>query len=82
MEQIDDLLLDHQVPSIRTQATPILFVHRMWGGSRCFADYRRIAKRYGAEYLEVEGHGHMFLLEDGWEAPLEGVLAWARRATS
>lgn len=43
---------------------------------------RRIAKRYGAEYLEVEGHGHMFLLEDGWEAPLERVLAWARRATS
>ncbi len=43
---------------------------------------RRIAKRYGAEYLEVEGHGHMFLLEDGWEAPLEGVLKWARRATS
>jgi hypothetical protein len=33
MEQIDDLLLDHQVPSIRKHAEPILFV-RVLGWAR------------------------------------------------
>ncbi len=41
---------------------------------------RRIARRYRAEYQEVRGHGHMLMLEDGWERPFKDVLAWMERA--
>jgi non-heme chloroperoxidase len=37
---------------------------------------RRIARRYGAAYQEAVGHAHMLMLEDDWERPFEGVLAW------
>ncbi|MBI4635861.1 MAG: alpha/beta fold hydrolase [Candidatus Rokubacteria bacterium] len=37
---------------------------------------RRIARKYGADYLEAEGHAHMLSLEDGWEEPLARVLGW------
>lgn len=40
---------------------------------------RRIARRYRADYLEADGHAHMLMLEDGWERPFEGVLAWMAR---
>ena len=41
---------------------------------------RRIARRYGSEYQEATGHGHMLMLEDGWEQPFKDVLAWMARA--
>ncbi|HEV3350748.1 MAG TPA: alpha/beta fold hydrolase [Methylomirabilota bacterium] len=41
---------------------------------------RRIARRYGSEYQEAAGHGHMLMLEDGWEQPFKDVLAWMARA--
>ncbi len=41
---------------------------------------RKIAKKYGADYIEVEGHAHMLPLEDGWEAPLGRILGWLERA--
>ena len=40
---------------------------------------RRIARRYGSEYQEAAGHGHMLMLEDGWEQPFKDVLAWMER---
>lgn len=41
---------------------------------------RRIARRYGAEYQEAVGHAHMLMLEDEWEGPFRGILAWLERA--
>jgi pimeloyl-ACP methyl ester carboxylesterase len=41
---------------------------------------RRIAQKYGSEYVEAPGFGHMLLLEDGWEAPFGRVLAWLEQA--
>lgn len=41
---------------------------------------RRIAARYGSEYVEVAGHAHMLMLEDGWERPFARVLDWLDRA--
>ena len=41
---------------------------------------RRIARRYGSEYQEAAGHGHMLMLEDSWEQPFKDVLAWMARA--
>ncbi|MDP2628118.1 MAG: alpha/beta fold hydrolase [Candidatus Rokubacteria bacterium] len=40
-----------------------------------------IARRYGAEYLEAAGHGHMLMLEDDWEPPFNKILVWLGRAT-
>ena len=42
---------------------------------------RQIARRYGSEYQEARGHGHMLMLEDGWERPFKDVLAWLEPAT-
>ena len=41
---------------------------------------RRIARRYGSEYHDAGRHGHMLMLEDGWEQPFKDVLAWIERA--
>lgn len=37
---------------------------------------RRIARKYNSPYQEAAGHGHMLMLEDGWEVPLAQILAW------
>jgi len=42
---------------------------------------RRIARKYGARYLEFPGHAHMLMLEEGWEAPFGQILDWLERAT-
>ena len=41
---------------------------------------RKIAARYGSEYLEAAGHAHMLMLEEGWEKPFDAVLTWLARA--
>jgi pimeloyl-ACP methyl ester carboxylesterase len=43
---------------------------------------RRIAKRYGSEYVEVSGHAHMLMLEEGWERPFARVLDWLDRVAA
>jgi pimeloyl-ACP methyl ester carboxylesterase len=40
---------------------------------------RKIAAKYAATYLEAAGHGHMLMLEDGWERPLGAILGWMDR---
>ncbi len=40
---------------------------------------RKIAARYGSEYLEATGHAHMLMLEEGWERPFGEVLSWLAR---
>ena len=40
---------------------------------------RKIAARYGSEYLEAAGHAHMLMLEEGWERPFGEVLSWLAR---
>lgn len=37
---------------------------------------RRIARKYGADYREAAGHGHMLMLEEGWEQPFQQILEW------
>lgn len=37
---------------------------------------RRIAARYGSEYVEAAGHAHMLMLEEDWQAPWQHLLAW------
>lgn len=37
---------------------------------------RALAKKYGGTLCEVRGHGHLLLLEPGWEAPAAAVEAW------
>lgn len=37
---------------------------------------RRIARKYGADYREMAGHGHMLMLEEGWERPFQQILEW------
>lgn len=37
---------------------------------------RLIARKYGAEYRGVAGHGHMLMIEEGWERPFKEILEW------
>src|SRR4029453_5542393 len=40
---------------------------------------RKIARKYGATYLEAIGHAHMLMLEDGWQRPLDAIPGWVDR---
>lgn len=40
---------------------------------------RKIAERYGSEYIEAPGHAHMLMVEEGWERPFGEVMAWLNR---
>ena len=40
---------------------------------------RKIAARYGSEYIEAAGHAHMLMLEEGWERPFGEGLSWLAR---
>jgi len=39
---------------------------------------RRLVKKYGARvaYREFPGHGHLVLLEPGWEGPADEIVRW------
>lgn len=37
---------------------------------------RRVARRYGAPIQSMLGHGHMLVLEPGWEAVADAVARW------
>jgi pimeloyl-ACP methyl ester carboxylesterase len=41
---------------------------------------RAIVRKYGAEPLELEGHGHYLLAEPGWERVVDAIAAWLDRA--
>ena len=41
---------------------------------------RKIARKYGSQYLEAAGHGHMWIVEDGGEATFAQALGWMKRA--
>ena len=59
---------------------PTLVVGAQWDRITPVAVQRRIAAKYDAEYLEAPGHGHMPILEEGWEQSFKGILAWVDRA--
>lgn len=43
---------------------------------------RRIAERYGADYLESAAHGHMLMIEDGWETIASQIFSWLEAGIS
>jgi hypothetical protein len=43
---------------------------------------RRIAKKYGAEYIEAPGHAHMLMLEEDWQPPCRQILDWLAARTA
>lgn len=62
-------------------ACPTLVVGAQWDRLTPAAVQRRIAAKYAAEYREMAGHGHMLMLEEGWEQSLAEILAWLDHAT-
>ena len=40
---------------------------------------RRVAEKYGAELLELEGHAHFLLFEPGWEEAAARIERWLAR---
>ncbi len=42
---------------------------------------RRLAEKYGAEYVELAGRGHLVPCEPGWEESADLIERWVARAT-
>lgn len=61
---------------------PTLVAGAQWDRITPAAVQRRIAAKYDAEYVEMAGHGHMLMLEEGWEQPFKEVLTWLDKAIS
>src|SRR3990172_3702265 len=59
---------------------PTLVVGAQWDRLTPATGPRRIAAKYDAEYLEAARHGHLLILEEGWELSLKEILAWVDRA--
>ena len=59
---------------------PALVVGAEWDQITPATVQRRIAAKYGAEYRQMPGHGHMPMLEEGWEQSFKEILAWLDRA--
>lgn len=55
---------------------PTLVVGAQWDRITPAAVQRRIAAKYDAEYLEIADHGHMLMVEEGWEQPFKEILRW------
>jgi len=43
---------------------------------------RRLAAKYGAEFLEFSGHAHLLLCEPGWEGPAARIERWLADAVA
>lgn len=41
---------------------------------------REIARHHGTAFEEFPGHGHMFMIEPGWQQCADRLLAWLRQA--
>ena len=61
---------------------PTRVVGAQWDRITPAAVQRRIAAKYDAEYVEMAGHGHMLMLEEGWEQPVKETLTWMDKAIS
>jgi len=72
------------LPSCRAPSTPDCCTSLVVGAEddqiTPAAAQRKIAARYGSEYVEAKGHAHLVMLEEGWERPFADVLAWLSRA--
>ncbi len=55
---------------------PTLVVGAEWDRITPVGVQRRIAAKYEAGYLEAAGHGHCFMLEEGWDQPFKEILGW------
>ena len=55
---------------------PMLVVGAQWDRITPPSVQRRIAAKYDAEYLEIAGHAHMLIVEEGWEQPFKEILKW------
>jgi pimeloyl-ACP methyl ester carboxylesterase len=64
-----------EVPPPRRLHCPALVVGAAADRLTPAAVQRRIAARYGADYVEVAG-GHMLPVEPGWRTPLGRALSW------
>ena len=61
---------------------PTLVVGAEWDRITPAVVQRQIAAKYDAEYLEMSGHGHMLILEEGWEQPFKGILNWVEKSSN
>ncbi|MBI4588089.1 MAG: alpha/beta hydrolase [Candidatus Rokubacteria bacterium] len=64
----------------RQVGCPTLVVGAEWDQITPAAVERRIAAKYAADYLEMARHGHMLMLEEGWERPFKEILGWVEKA--
>jgi len=55
---------------------PTLVVGAEWDQITPVGVQRRIAAKYDADYLEMAGHAHMLMLEEGGERPIKEILTW------
>lgn len=57
---------------------PILVISGTDDGTSLLSMEREIAAQHKADLIELPGHGHMFMIEPGWEATGRKILDWLR----
>lgn len=45
-----------------------------------YPDTPALATKYDADDLEAADHGHLLILEEGWEQPFKDILDWLETA--
>lgn len=57
---------------------PLLVISGTDDQTSVIAMEREIAQQHRADLIELPGHGHMFMLEPGWEQTARKLLEWLR----
>ena len=70
------------LPSLPRPRCPVLVVGAARDRLTPAALQRRIAARYGADYIEAAECGHMLPIEPDWLPSIRGVLAWLDARTA
>ena len=59
-----------------TVAAPMLVVAGEKDGLFTTVEQKRIAKSYGAQYIEIPGSGHDIMLDTTWQTAADAILDW------
>lgn len=71
-----EILKGHHAADLKALDIPKLVISGVEDGAVLIEMQREIAAQQGAELIELTGHGHVFMLEPGWEECAATLAGW------